>query len=219
MGKKLVVGVGINDADYNVTRYECTGVTLTNGKKQTKMIWECPIYSKWRGMLTRSYCPKYKESNPTYEGCKVYNEWLLFSNFRKWMVVQDWEENHLDKDILFEDNKLYSPETCIFVTGKVNSFIEDCGGSRGKYLIGSTLPKNTSRFRSQCSSPFKDKGDLRNRYIGYYDTEIEAHLAWKKRKHEYAIELANSEYVTDERVRQFLLHRYKNYSIVEEHIK
>lgn len=216
---RLVQGVGINDANYSITRSECTGVTLANGKKQTREIWKCPFYRKWDNMLTRSYCPKYKESNPTYKDCTVCNEWLLFSDFRKWMIGQDWEGNHLDKDILFEGNKIYSPDTCIFVTGKVNGFIKDCGGSRGKYLIGSHLPKNRSRFISYCKNPFKDEGDLRKPHIGTYYTEIEAHLAWKERKHEYACQLANSEYVTDEEVRKKLLTRYANFTVVEGHLK
>ena len=176
MSKKLIYGVGVNDADYNVTRSEYTGITLPSGRKQTKIVWRCPFYQKWDNMLARGYSHKYHEKHPTYKDCIVYEEWLTFSNFRKWMLTQDWEDKHLDKDYLFESNKVYSPDTCIFVVQLVNNFIEDRGATRGKYLLGACLPKGRS-------------------------------------------ELANSEYVTDDRVGQFLLHRYENYSIVEDHIK
>ena len=219
MGKKLIHGVGVNDANYVTQVKVCTGEKYPKGSNRQVLIWVCPFYLKWKDMLTRCYSGKYHLSRPTYKDCTVCEDWLLFSDFRKWMVVQNWKDKHLDKDILVEDNKIYSPTTCIFVFKKVNTFIGDRAAARGKYLIGSTLPKGKSRFSSQCNNPFKDKGDPRKYHIGYFNTEIEAHLAWKKRKHEYACALANSEYVTDERVRQVLKNKYKNYIIVEDHIK
>jgi hypothetical protein len=45
---KLVYGVGVNDANYNVNKYE-----IIDGKQ--KLIWACPFYIKWRDMLKRCY--------------------------------------------------------------------------------------------------------------------------------------------------------------------
>tara|TARA_R110000787_G_scaffold90783_4_gene191493 strand:- start:2407 stop:3066 length:660 start_codon:yes stop_codon:yes gene_type:complete len=219
VSKKLIHGVGVNDAGYVTQKYEYIEGRTPSGIRKRKSVWRCPYYSKWESMLARCYSIKYLETRTAYRGCTVCDEWLLFSNFRKWMVMQDWAGNQLDKDILVEGNKIYSPETCIFVVQKINTFMGDCGDVRGNYLVGSSLPKNTSRFSSQCSNPFKDKGDLRKRHMGLFDSEVEAHLAWKKRKHEYAVELANSEYVTDDRVRQALIYMYENYTIVEDHLK
>ena len=77
--------------------------------------------------------------SPTYKGCSVSEEWLRFSNFKRWMEKQDWDGKQLDKDILFEGNKVYSAETCVFVTSVVNSFTSDSGAKRGEWLIGVSL--------------------------------------------------------------------------------
>ena len=50
--RKLVFGVGINDADYAVTEYETTEV---NGVRKQKFVWGCPYYLTWKGMLRRCY--------------------------------------------------------------------------------------------------------------------------------------------------------------------
>jgi len=131
--RKLVYGVGINDADYVVQRNETIYV---NGKRTRKQVWICPYYQAWKSMLERCYSIKYQERQPTYRGCSVSEEWLTFSVFKSWMEKQEWEGMQLDKDILFEGNKLYSKETCVFVSSVVNIFTTDRGASRGEWLIG-----------------------------------------------------------------------------------
>lgn len=102
--RKPVFGVGTNDADY------LTNPTI-NGK-QTK----CSIYRTWQSMLMRCYSDKFQAKHPTYTGCSVCDEWLTFSSFRRWMIAQNWQGKQLDKDIRVNGNKVYSPETCCFVT-------------------------------------------------------------------------------------------------------
>ena len=118
--RKLVCGVGNNDSDYVVTKFE---TIVVNGKLKQKLIWVCPYYRVWKGMLERCYSIKYQESQPTYIGCSVTDEWLTFSAFKNWMEKQNFEGMQLDKDLLIEGNKVYSPETCVFVSGMVNNFI------------------------------------------------------------------------------------------------
>ena len=110
---KLVYGVGINDADYRVQ--EKITVVDEDGKKKQKLVWICPFYEKWKPMLRRCYSAKYQEVRPTYIGCSVSEDWLRFSTFKAWMAAQDWEGMEIDKDILFPNNKIYSPETCVFI--------------------------------------------------------------------------------------------------------
>ena len=43
--RKLVCGVGINDADYVVTKQETIG--YVDGKQKQKLIWRCPFYKTW----------------------------------------------------------------------------------------------------------------------------------------------------------------------------
>ena len=200
---KLVHGVGINDADYAVKRWETVG--YVNGKRKQRLVWICPFYQTWAGMLCRCYSAKYQERCPTYEGCTVSEEWERFSNFRAWMMEQDWENKQLDKDLLFEGNKAYSDETCVFVTGMVNNFTIDSGAVRGEWMIGVHWHKGSGKFKSQCSNPFTKKQE----HLGLFICDEEAHQKWLKRKLELAKELAAIQ--TDERVAEALINRYSNY--------
>ncbi len=202
--KKLVQGVGINNADYVVQEFETIG--YVGGKQKQKRIWICPYYRAWANMLERCYSAKYQESRPTYKGCTVSEEWFMFSNFKAWMEKQDFEGKHLDKDLLFEGNKIYSAETCVFVAQTVNNFTTDRGASRGEWLIGVDWHKEKGKFRSQCGNPFTKKQD----HLGLFTCEQEAHEAWLKRKLELAYELAAIQ--ADHRVAKALIDRFTNYS-------
>ena len=196
---KLVQGVGVNDADYNVYEY-----AIVEGKR--KIVWVCPFYQTWISMLKRCYSDKLQSKRPTYKGCSTCDEWLIFSKFRAWMKSQGWEGKHLDKDLLIEGNKVYSPDTCIFVHPKVNSFTNDNGNARGECMIGVYWSNRDDKFLSQCSNPFTGKRER----LGLFTNELQAHLAWKSRKHELACLLADSEYCTDPRLAEALRTRYAN---------
>lgn len=193
---KLVYGVGINDADYVTQRYD--------GRKH---VWRCPFYMVWVNMLQRCYSEKLHQTHPTYKDCTVSEEWKLFSNFRKWMVEQEWEGLQLDKDILFVGNKVYSKDTCTFVTGQVNMFLTDNGKARGEWSIGVSWDKGANKFKAQCRNPFTSKKD----YLGLFDCPYEAHAAWLAKKLEHAYALAAIQ--TDQRVAIALIERYENYII------
>jgi hypothetical protein len=107
--RKPVHGVGINDADYEIH-------PTINGKKAM-----CKYYRSWHSMLERCYSKKVQARQPAYKGCTVCDEWLTFSNFKSWMIKQEWQGKALDKDIRVKGNKVYSPETCMFVTAKENT--------------------------------------------------------------------------------------------------
>ncbi len=200
--KKKVCGVGINDADYVFVKREKIEV---NGVQKQKQVWMCPHYRIWVSMLNRCYSAKVQERRPNYKGCSVSEEWLAFSNFRAWMVAQDWEGKQLDKDLLFEGNKVYSAETCVFVTPLVNSFTIDCRAARGEWMIGVVWDKPTEKFKSQCSNPFTKKVE----HLGLFTCEQQAHNAWLKRKLELAHELAAIQ--DDQRVAKSLILKYTNY--------
>lgn len=76
-------------------------------------------YSRWHGMLERCYSARYQELKPTYIGCKVCDEWHNFQVFAEWFEVNYIEGFELDKDKL-GDGKLYSPETCCFISRTEN---------------------------------------------------------------------------------------------------
>jgi|SRR5690554_6639749 len=188
--KKLIYGVGVNDSSHPVW-------TKLNGKSVI-----CPFYSKWMGMLRRCYDPKLPSKHPTYVGCYVTEEWHLFSNFERWMKTQDWEGKELDKDLLKAGNKLYSPDFCVFIPQELNLFTTDGGANRGEYPLGVYLDKESGRFRAHCRNPFTRKKEN----LGLFDTPEEAHLTWRKRKHELACMYADQQ--TDPRVAEALRTRY-----------
>ena len=194
---KLVFGIGVNDADYNVRETE-----TVDGKQ--KIIWMCPFYRTWTSMLQRCYSEKHQSTHQTYKGCSVCKEWMIFSNFKAWMENQDWEGKQLDKDLLKEGNKVYCPEYCVFVDRKINMFVTDSGVARGEYAIGVCWDKNASKFLSRCRNPLTGKRE----FLGHFNTELEAHIAWKKRKHTLACMLAESEYCNDPRLTEALKTRY-----------
>ena len=198
--KATVCGIGINDADYNVREYVSV---VVDGKKKYKLVWECPYYATWNRMLMRCYSEAYQKRKSTYKGCSVCEEWLTFSNFRAWMVQQDWKGRDLDKDLLFEGNKVYSPETCVFISGMLNRFFLAREASRGEHMIGVCWNKEKSKFQSNCRNPFLNK----NEHLGLFDTELEAHLAWKEKKNQLAQRYATKQ--SDERVIEALLTRFK----------
>lgn len=168
----LVEGVGINDATYRTTP------TFEGGKVK------CPAYRVWAAMLKRAYSNKYHEKNTTYKCVNVCDEWHSFMSFREWWLDKQADGFSLDKDLL-SDSRVYSPETCIFVPQWLNTFIIDRGASRGESPIGVDYHKGASRFRAQCGNPMSKKQE----HLGFFTTPEEAHLAWRTRKLELALEL------------------------------
>ena len=159
--RSTVCGVGINDAWYLVHLYD--GEIL---------IGKCPYYRSWLNMIKRCYCQKYKETHPTYNDCSAVKEWLLFSNFKEWMVTQDWEGKQLDKDLIVAGNKIYGPDKCIFVSSKINGILNNCAASRGALPQGVRFDSDTGKYRSEC------RVDGRKQSIGYFETELEAEYAY-----------------------------------------
>lgn len=202
----LVYGVGLNDANYQVYEY-----SIINGVKTA--VWQCPFYRRWVAMLRRSYSKHYHKSRGSYDGCVVCEEWKTFSNFKKWMEIQDWEGKALDKDILGFDSKYYSPETCIFISRELNSFLTDCRKSRGEHLIGASLEKDSGLFKASCNNPFTRK--LEN--LGRFKSEVEAHLTWKKRKHEIANLLCDTGHLLNKEAERRLRSMFSNYYVVEDY--
>jgi hypothetical protein len=184
---RLTYGVGINDSDY-VT--QCSS---------TRKI--CPYFLAWKNMLKRAYCKIERLNRPSYHGTSICDEWLRFSNFKVWMDSQDRSGKQLDKDLLFAGNKIYSPETCCFVSREINTFLTDSAATRGNLLIGVCIHKNTGKFMAQIRAQSKGR-----EYIGIFDSELDAHEAWRKRKHEIALQLAAQQ--TDPRTAKALSTRY-----------
>lgn len=121
------------------------------------------------------------------------------------MDNQDWKGKQIDKDILFMNNKVYSPSTCVFVTQAVNLFVVDRKLHRGEWPIGVHFDKYSSKFKAECNNPFTKKSEN----LGRFTDPDSAHQAWLKRKLELAKMLAQLQ--EDQRVANALIARYENY--------
>lgn len=99
-------------------------------------------YRVWVSMLRRCYSEKYHLSMPTYIGCSVCDEWKTLSVFKKWHDANYVKGFHLDKDLLVEGNKVYSPETCIYASPTINVLLTDHRRARGKYPQGVIIDHN-----------------------------------------------------------------------------
>ena len=196
--KKLIHGVGINDADYVTQRFEGKG--STNGKRNWKLVWVCPFYRRWREMLKRCYYDGYHTTRPSYKDCTVCHEWIYFSKFKAWMEQQDWQDKVLDKDLLVKGNKVYSPETCVFISDVLNSFLADNKAKQGEWPMGVHFAKG--KFQARCCV-FNGQ----RKYLGAFDTPEEAHIVYLEFKNQMAKELA--EFETDVRIIKALLNRYE----------
>ena len=212
----LILDQGVNDSDY-----QCQ--SLIDGVQ-----YKCPVYRIWSNMLRRTQAGgKEQQLYPTYVGTKVCAEWTSFSAFKDWSesingkfrkemnIPEDdttsvWTGRHLDKDLLAGDNKLYSPNTCLFVSSQVNKFMLDSGAARGEWPIGVYFDKEKGKLKVQCSNPFTcERG-----HLGYFQVnQVElAVYTYQKRKHELACQSAEqlslSPFSHDKQAAQQLMLRY-----------
>lgn len=159
-----IYGVGHNSKGEYPTRI--------NGK-HTK------CYATWHSMMQRCYDPKYQERCTTYIGCTVYEEWHEFQNFARWYGNNYYEiegqRMALDKDILYKGNKVYSPNTCVFVPHRINTLFIKSNKIRGNLPIG--VSKNGNGYQVGCKN-----GSGKNISLGYFNTSHEAFLMYKLNK-------------------------------------
>lgn len=170
--RKPIYGIGINDSTYEVTI-----------KIDGKYIM-CPYYQKWLSMLQRCYCKIFQKRRPTYIGCYVCDEWMVFSNFKSWMKKQDWQGKQLDKDILSQGNKAYTPDNCIFVTLAINSLITSSNNQNG--LPVGVYPSRKS-YKAACMI------DGKSVHVGVYKTPEKAFNAYKEVKYRAIRDAANKQ--------------------------
>jgi len=170
-------------------------------------------YSLWSDMLRRCTENGWNK-RPTYTGTTCSENFKSYSYFYEWCHNQigfdSKDENgnrwHLDKDILIQNNKIYSEDTCAFVPAKINLLLIKCKATRGELPIGVDLNKRDNKFRSVCSKDGKMK------FLGCFNTPQEAFQAYKTFKEALIKEVAN-EYkeMLDSRVYEALM----NYEVNE----
>lgn len=161
---KVMGGIGINDAWYQTQ-------PLIEGKRV-----RCPAYAKWYDMLYRCYNVDVTKKNPTYIGCTVVSEWLTFSNFAEWFESNNVADWHLDKDLKVPNNKVYGPDTCLFLPQNVNNLMLTREAVRGDYPIGVVANSTGDKYSALISV------DGKTVHCGVASTPEEAHQIYRVAK-------------------------------------
>ena len=167
-----VCGVGIVGTKYQISEYG----------RDTKE------YVLWKSMLERCYSTALKKRYPTYEYCKVSENFKYYEYFYEWCNKQIGFNNkgwHLDKDLLVKGNKVYSESTCVFLPAEINSLLTKSDKIRGKHPIGVSWNKRDEVFVAKVK---KSKG--KSEYLGLFNTELEAFNAYKTAKESFVKEQA-----------------------------
>ena len=155
---------------------------LGEGFKQSES--QSYSFQLWKNMLKRCYSEVSFKKSPSYEQCLTSETFNDYQQFKTWCNSQlgfgntGWE---LDKDILVKGNKIYSEDTCCFVPKEINLLLVKHDKGRGDYLLGVDYHKNRKQFRARCS----------DKHLGWFNTELEAFLAYKQAKEAYIKEVAN----------------------------
>jgi hypothetical protein len=178
--RRPILGVGINDANYEVYQ-------KVNGNKLV-----CPYYERWTKILTRCYSSKYQKRQPTYIGCSICEDWIYFSNFKNWMKKQDWQGKEIDKDVIEPGNKIYSPENCAFIKKSLNTLLTFRSSLKGLLPRGVCINKREHIFRARVNYNGKSIN------IGSFDSASKASDAYINKKVEIILEAASQQ--TDERI-------------------
>lgn len=88
-----------------------------------------PAYSCWTNMLNRVGKGRYKH-------VQIHEDWLSFIAFKSFYDTWYRDGFVLDKDLLSNDCKVYSKDTCCFIPSVLNTAIRECN-SNTKSLSGS----------------------------------------------------------------------------------
>lgn len=145
-------------------------------------------YSRWKNMMNRCYNVVLQDKYFTdYKDCEICEEWWNYANYRKWFDehVPDVGKNEIgnydiDKDILYQGNKIYSASTCCIVPHFINALAKD--NKSGKYMQGVT--KEDNRYVTEiyyCGDRIK---------LGSYKTEEEAFKVYKNYKEKFIKDIA-----------------------------
>ena len=169
-------------------------------------------YNLWGNMNTRCYNTRYHETRPGYAECSICDEWLDGKagrqKFYEWVnhnyyVIDNEDSVQLDKDILVPGNKVYSPDTCIFVPKRINDLFTHIDGyGKNGLPVGVRFNKNVKKYQASISKNSK------NVNLGYYDTPEEASAVYRKHKSAEIIAIAD-EYqdVIPEKLYKAMIHR------------
>lgn len=119
------------------------------------------------------------------------------------------EKMCLDKDILYKGNKIYSPNTCIYVPERINTLFVKSDKNRGELYIGIYLNKD-GKYVTQCRLVNPETGKSKQEYLGVYETQEKAFEVYKYYKEKNIKQVAD--YYKD-KIPQRLYEALYNYEV------
>lgn len=146
-------------------------------------------YHVWHDMLSRCYDPTCSNYY-NYCDCTVCEDWYNFQNFVEWFNENYYEVNnermHLDKDILYKHNRVYSPETCVFVPISINVLFTHKKSNNDNLPVGCYY--NHGKIQVVCRTGYKQH------IIGRFElNDVEgAFNAYKRFKEDYIHQITES---------------------------
>lgn len=136
--------------DFNTFRkmYAELNYIFNHGINDTKGESNQDWYKVWVNMIRR--CTR--SNQKAYDDVSVCFSWLKASNFKNWydeniyriVSDSDLDRLHLDKDIKHIGNRLYSPDTCYILPGRINHFYVNSNPFMRSYVPKSDGYYNTS---------------------------------------------------------------------------
>jgi hypothetical protein len=140
-------------------------------------------YRHWISLIRRCYDEARKDTYPAYYGnCEVCKEWHNFQTFAQWynenMYQVGTERMHVDKDILYPGNKIYSPQKCLIIPQRINMIFTNKSNERG-------LPNGITHYEIGYSAKYNTKE------LGVYETLEEAYLVYAQEKEKHIRQVAD----------------------------
>ena len=144
-------------------------------------------YDSWHNMIIRCYNKKVKEKYPTYENCYSVDSWHCYQTYADFYESCPYRKDgwNLDKDLLVPGNKVYSPETCVYLPPSINNKLFYCSTRNQFGLRGVWYDEECSKWRA-IVAPSIDKRTI----IGYFDSKEEANAAALSAEGEFYYRLA-----------------------------
>ena len=95
----------------------------------------------------------------------------------------------LDKDVLYKNNKVYSPDTCIIVPERINMVLQT-GRSTNKSGYPGVDKRSENSYRARCNVTDKINGN-KVITIASFNNPVEAFHAYKEFKENYIKQVAD----------------------------
>ena len=150
------------------------------------------FYDTWGKMFDRCY----RGVDLTYTNVEVCEEWYNFQNFMEYVIKTfpfniTSEKFVLDKDLLQQgiENKTYSPNTCLWLPARINTYIQNKSKNTTTGITG-VYRKQSGKWCA-TSTEFELGGVCK--YLGSYTTQEEAINTYKEFK-----------LIQDEKARQYV---------------